>query len=77
MLYTQHQFNDELNVLNTAVKILLIHAYNMLCSLTPHHGLDPEAANFMIEAMGYKKLADANPVRVWTLQAHWKARNGC
>ena len=64
MLHLQCQFNYEMDIHDATVKVLLLHAHNLISGDTPQHGMEPEAAQAMIEVLGYQKIADGKPMRV-------------
>ena len=56
-----------MDIRNATVKVLLLHAHNLINSDPPQHGMEPEAAQAMIEVLGYQKVADGEPMQVCSM----------
>ncbi len=48
-------------ICNAMVKVLLLHAHNLISGETPQYGMEPEA---MIKVLGYQKVTDSKPLQV-------------
>ena len=64
MVGTQYQFKCEMDACDVTVKVLLLHAHNLISRNDPHHGMEPEAVQALLEILGYKKVADGEPMQV-------------
>ena len=62
MVDSQCQFQHEMDICNTTVKVLLLHAHNLINGENPQHGMEPEAAQAIIEVLGYQKVTDGEPM---------------
>ena len=62
MLHSQCQFNYKMDIRNATVKVLLLHAHNLISGEAPQHGMEPEAAQAMIKVLGYQKITDGKPL---------------
>ena len=62
MLDTQCQFQSKMDIRDTTVKVLLLHTHNLISSENPHHGMEPDAAQAMIEVLGYQKVSNGKPL---------------
>ncbi len=51
-----------MDVRNITLKVLLIHALNLINGENPHHGMEPDAAQAMIEVLGYQKVSNGEPL---------------
>ncbi len=67
MLDLQCQFNYNMDICNATVKVLLLHVHNLISGKAPQHGMELEAAQGMIEVLGYQKIADSEPLRVHSM----------
>ncbi len=62
MLHSQYQFNQELDICDAKLKVLLLHAHNLISGKAPQHGMEQEAAQAMIKVLGYQKVSDGEPL---------------
>ena len=62
MVESQCQFQHEMDVCDMMVKVLLLHAHNLISGENPQHGMEPEAAQAILEVLGYQKVADGKPM---------------
>ena len=62
MLDTQCQFQSEMDIHDVTVKVLLLHALNLISGENPHHGMEPDAAQAMIKVLGYQKVSNGKPL---------------
>ncbi len=67
MLDSQCQFNYKMDICDAMVKVLLLHAHNLISGKVPQHGMEPEAAQAIIEVLGYQKIADGKPLQVHSM----------
>ncbi len=63
MLDVQCQFQSEMDIHDTIVKVLLLHAHNLI-SEDPHHGMELDIAQAMIEVLGYQRVGDGESLQV-------------
>ena len=64
MLDIQYQFQSEMDIHDVTVKVLLLHILNLISGRDPHHGMEPDTAQAMIEVLGYQKVSDGEPLQV-------------
>ncbi len=54
MVDLQCQFQHEMDICDATVKVLLLHAHNLISGETPQYGMEPEAVQaMMIKVLGY------------------------
>ena len=51
-----------MDICDVTVKVLLLHAHNLISGENPHHGMEPEAAQAILKVLGYQKVADGKPM---------------
>ncbi len=61
---SQYQFQCEMDACDVTVKVLLLHTHNLISGNDPHHGMEPEEAQALLEILGYKKVTDGKPMQV-------------
>ena len=64
MVGSQYQFQCKMDVYNVTVKVLLLHAQNLISGENPQHGMELEAAQAILKVLGYKKVTDGKPMQV-------------
>ncbi len=64
MVGTQYQFQCELEACDLVMKVLLLHAHNLISGNDPHQGMELEAAQALLKLLGYKKVTDGEPLKV-------------
>ena len=64
MLNVQCQFQAEMDVHDATVNILLLHVHNLISGEDPHHRMEQDTAQAMIEVLGYQKVSSGEPLRV-------------
>ncbi len=62
MWHSQCQFNHDMDIHDAMVKVLLLHMHNLISGKAPQHGMEPEAAQAMLEVLGYQKITDGEPL---------------
>ena len=62
MVALQYQFQCDMDAHNLTVKVLLHHAHNLISGNDLHQGMEPDAAHALLGILGYKKVADAEPL---------------
>ena len=62
MVDSQCQFQHEMDIHDATVKVLLLHAHNLISGENPQHGMEPEAAQAIIKVLGYQKVTDGKPM---------------
>ncbi len=62
MVGLQYQFQHDMDARDLTVKVLLLHTHNLISGNNLHHGMEPEAAQALLEILGYKKVTDAKPL---------------
>ena len=67
MVELQCQFQHKMDICDTTVKVLLLHAHNLISGENPQHGMEPEAAQAILEVLGYQKVTDGEPMQVCTM----------
>ena len=53
MVGSQYQFQCEMDICDMMVKVLLLHAHNLIIGENPHRGMEPEAAQAILKVLGY------------------------
>ena len=69
MVGSEYHFQRDMDACDLTVKVLLLHAHNLISGNDPHHGMEPEAAQALLKILGYKKVTDAEPLRVCAMPA--------
>ncbi len=64
MVRSQYQFQCKMDICNATVKVLLLHAHNLISGENPQYGIEPEAAQAILKVLGYQKVTDGKPMRV-------------
>ncbi len=64
MVGMQYQFQCEMEAHDLVMKVLLLHAHNLISRNDPHEGMEPEAAQALLRLLGYKKVTDSEPLKV-------------
>ncbi len=64
MLDAQCQFQAEMDIHDTTVNVLLLHTHNLISGEDPHHGMEQDTAQAMIEVLGYQKVSSGKPLQV-------------
>ncbi len=75
MVGTQYQFQCELEACDLVMKVLLLHAHNLISGNNPHQGMELEAAQALLELLGYKKVTDGEPLKVRAMLGDQEGRD--
>ncbi len=67
MVELQCQFQCKMDICDVTVKALLLHAHNLISGENPQHGMELEAAQAILEVLGYQKVTDGKPMQVCTM----------
>ncbi len=49
---------------NLVMKVLLLHAHNLISGNDPQEGMELEGAQALLRLLGYKKVTDSEPLKV-------------
>ena len=64
MVGLQYQFQCKMDIRNVTVKVLLLHMHNLITGENLYHGMELEAAQAILEVLGYQKVANGEPMQV-------------
>ncbi len=67
MVGSQYQFQHKMDTCDVIVKVLLLHAHNLISGKDPHHGMELEAAQALLKVLGYQKVTDGKPIQMHTM----------
>ena len=62
MVESQYQFQHKMDAHDMTVKVLLLHAHNLIMGENPHCGIEPEAVQAILKVLGYQKVTDGKPL---------------